>query len=619
MHFIPFNSRLEYHKTPFGAVVQGTSVHFRVIMPRNINCSALRLIYRSDNNDTVAIPMNWERMEGDHEEWWSVSFSPENIDIYWYFFEYDANSGRGTIKNIGNGVGKMGCEGEEWQLTVYSKDYKTPDWIKGGIMYQIFPDRFCSSGEKKENIPTERQLRNDWSGQPNWNPDKDGRITAYDYFGGDLKGIESKLGYLERLGVNCLYLNPIFEAHSNHRYDTADYMKIDPLLGVQEDFESLCHNAEKKGIKIILDGVFSHTGNDSIYFNALGRYNSVGAYQSQLSSYYNWYKWNSWPNDYASWWGVDILPEINEDEQSFVDYITGKNGVVRKWLRDGASGWRLDVADELPDTFIDRLRSAAKEENSDNYILGEVWEDASNKTSYGVRRRYLLGDQLDSVMNYPFADIIINFLKTGKTDGFMETVMNIIENYPPPAIDTLMNHIGTHDTARAITKLAGTDYNFKDRRKYAKKFLSNEQRLFGIQLMKMASAIQFTLPGVPCVYYGDEAGLEGYGDPFNRGCYPWGSENKELLDWYEKLGEIRKNCFALKHGHFVPISSSMGCICYARICEESGIIIISNRNAHSITYKLPDDWEKSKCVLGAEVNDNGNVPVEACSVAVLCK
>ena len=379
----------------------------------------------------------------------------------------------------------------------------------------------------------------DWGGQPYWRPNERGEVTNSDYFGGTLRGIEEKLPYLKSLGVTCLYMNPVFESHSNHRYDTADYSKIDPLLGDEEDFRALCQAAKELGIRVVIDGVFSHTGSDSVYFNREGRYPTPGAYNSQQSPYYPWYSFRQWPDSYDCWWNFDTLPNVQETNPSYDAYINGKEGIVRKWLAAGASGWRLDVADELPDPFLDNLTAAAKAQRPDALVLGEVWEDASNKTAYGVRRRYLLGQQLDTVMNYPFRDAILGFLLGGDPRNFAETVESICENYPPQCLRLLMNHIGTHDTERALTILGGEPAGNRGREWQAAQHLSPEQREIGLKRLRLASLIQYLLPGVPCIYYGDEAGMEGYRDPFNRACYPWGHEGLNLLTWYKGLGQLR--------------------------------------------------------------------------------
>ena len=307
MSFIPYNSRLYYHKSPFGAVREGEETTFRIVMPRGYGCIGAYLVVTSDSGERNSYPMWWECMEGENEEWWRVTFTPEKSGLYWYRFSVQRCDGESVITRFDGGKGRISPDGTDFQLTVYSKDFSTPDWIKGSVIYQIFPDRFASSGTKKRNVPAERVLRADWGGAPMWEPDSEGRITKYDFFGGDFKGIEQKLDYIKSLGVGCIYLNPIFEAHSNHRYDTANYEKTDPLLGTEKQFESLCRSAEKKGIKIILDGVFSHTGSDSVYFNKEKRYECLGAYNSKESPYFEWYKFRNYPDDYESWWGVDIL------------------------------------------------------------------------------------------------------------------------------------------------------------------------------------------------------------------------------------------------------------------------------------------------------------------------
>lgn len=605
MQYIPYNSRLEYHKYPFGAVRDSDNVTFRIILPREFRCTAARLLIKADGENYRSLGMYWDCMQGDGEEWWKVEFTPGKTGLYEYYFEYDTIWGNGRIFNFGDGTGRICDSGRDWQLTVYDKNFTTPDWIKGGVFYQIFPDRFYGSGEKKVNVPDDRIMRTDADGEPFWRPDQNGKVKNNDYLGGDLKGIEQKLPYLSSLGVTCIYLNPIFEAQSNHRYDTSDYQKIDSLLGSEDDFSNLCTAADKLGIKIILDGVFSHTGDDSVYFNKYGRYPDVGAYQSKESEYYGWYKFNEWPDDYVSWWGIDILPEVQEENSHFNEYINGADGIAAKWLKLGASGWRLDVADELPDCFLDNFRKAAKGAKPDALVLGEVWEDASNKCSYSHRRRYLLGEQLDSVMNYPFADAVIEFVRNADAEKFAATVMQIVENYPKPVLDVLMNHIGTHDTARAITALAGESCAYRDRYWQSVQQLSEKKYFEGIELMKAASTIQFTLPGVPSIYYGDEAGMQGYKDPFNRRFFPWGRENQSLVEHYRKLGRIRKENPLFAEGKLQILSSVAGCTAYSRSDGGEAVLVIANMNPHPITYYMKSEWNNARDLLGnAFVRDN---------------
>lgn len=618
MTFIPFNSRSTYFKSKFGSVTEGEEITFRIAVPCSFNIGGAFLMVKKDGEEYTEYKMNYESRTGEDSESYTVTVKIGECGLYFYRFDFLGGYGRGSILNGGDGVGVFSDNGQgftDWQLTV-SKNFDTPQWLKGGIIYQIFPDRFMNSGKEKQNVPSDRIIRSDWGGEPYFRPDRNGEVLNNDYFGGDLEGIRQKLPYLKDLGVTCIYLNPIFEAHSNHRYNTADYGKIDPLLGDEEDFEKLCKSADEMGIKIILDGVFSHTGDDSVYFNRKERYNCVGAYQSKDSEYAEWYKFHHFPDKYDSWWGFKTLPEVKEESPSYREFICGDDGIAAKWLKMGAGGFRLDVADELPDIFLDDLKKAVKKAKPDALLLGEVWEDATNKFSYGVRRRYLLGDQLDSVMNYPFAEAILEFCRAGNAEQFMSGIMNIVENYPKQCLDVMMNHIGTHDTVRAITRLAGESSDYRDREWQSSHKLSFFEYRQGIERLKLAAALQYTLPGVPSVYYGDEAGLQGYRDPFNRGCYPWGNENRELIDFYRTLGKIRRENSVFKEGKFTPVSAAMGCVAYTREDETGGILIIANRNTHAISYHLPAKFTASAALYG-ENPENGSVTIPACSFAIL--
>lgn len=613
--YIPYNCSKEYHKYPFGAVCGCADVVLRIILPRNFGCTGARVILKKDGEDARGIEMQWDCMQGGDEEWWKAVVNFSETGLYFYHFEYDTSWGTSGIYSSGGDEGFFQGSGNDWQITVYDKDFKTPDWIKGGIFYQIFPDRFYCSGKKKNNVPQDRIIRTDYDGEPFWKPDENGKVLNNDYFGGDLEGIREKLPYLASLGVSCIYLNPIFEANSNHRYDTADYEKIDPMLGDEKDFSRLCREADEKyGIKIILDGVFSHTGADSRYFNKKRRYDTIGAYNSKSSPYYNWYKFTQWPDKYKSWWDIDILPEVIEETPDYIDYISGKNGIARKWLELGASGWRLDVADELPDVFLDEFTKSVKTCKPDALIIGEVWEDASNKTSYSRRRRYLLGSQLDSVMNYPFADAIIDFVVNKNAEGFNKKVMTVTQNYPKPVVDVLMNHIGTHDTVRALTALAGESCLYKGREWQSGRALTPEQREKGLILLKEAAVIQYTLPGVPCVYYGDEAGAEGYKDPFNRKYYPWGKENTELAQYYKELGKVRRANESFKCGEYRCVSAVLGCAAYTR---GNDILVIANSNSHPINYYYPPEWQGCAKIFGQGSSENDYAAIDAHSAVIL--
>lgn len=594
-----FNSRNELYRNPVGAVKEDENIHLRIKLSRSLSCSNARLVVHAESGETSVSDLFWCGMEGDKEEWWECDFTPEKPGLYFYYFELRTIHG---LRKLSKGYGGEGTfdSNDVWQITAYSKDFETPSWLEGGIIYQIFPDRFHSSNTPKANTPSYRRNHDDWYEDPYWAPDEHGIIGNDDFFGGDFKGVEEKLPYLKELGVTCIYFNPIFLSYSHHGYDTADYSLVDPQLGTEEDLSHLCKTAkEKYGIHIIIDGVFSHTGSDSIYFNKYNHFDSVGAYNSQDSEYYSWYNFIEWPQKYESWWGFDTLPNVNETDPAYNEFINGENGIARKWLKSGISGWRLDVADELPDVFLDNFNKAVKSYDKEALILGEVWEDASTKTAYGIRRRYLLGGQLDSVMNYPFRNSIFGFLLGGSADYFMESVSQILENYPPQTIKILMNHIGTHDTERAITVLAGDPIHDGDRKWQSEMRLSEKQFELGIKRMKLASLIQYTLPGVPCIYYGDEAGVEGYKDPFSRRTYPWNKENTELLSWYKNLGQIRASQKMLANAKFRPIYSNGDVIMYERF--------IKSDNSEEVMLTIVNRGKKIQLIPKDLIDDNAQL------------
>ena len=595
-----FNSRDLQYRAPFGAVAEHTAVTLRVCMPRDWGCRAVTLSVTQDACPPTEFACTWDGMRGDSHEWWRVTFTPDTAGLYWYAFRVEVALGSGWLVRQADGTAAYSpnVDGPRWQLTCYEAGFTTPDWLAGGILYQIFPDRFAASGDPKEGVPADRVMHRDWDEAPEWRPDAFGRVRNNDFFGGDLKGIEQKLDYLQSLGVTCVYLNPIFESHSNHRYDTADYSRIDPLLGDESDFAALTAAAKRRGIRVMLDGVFSHTGADSVYFNRERRYEGDGAYNSPHSPYSDWYHFRRWPHEYGSWWGFDTLPEVDELSPAFMHYINGEDGIVSRWLEAGASGWRLDVADELPDGFLDALRHRVKATDPDALVLGEVWEDATTKESYGHRRRYLLGRQLDSVMNYPFRDAVLGFLLGGSGSDFIHAVWNVVENYPPQTLRLLMNHIGTHDTERALTVLGGEPACGRGRSWQAAQLLGEKQRTVGLRRLQLATLLQFALPGVPCIYYGDEAGLEGYRDPFNRGTYPWGHEDADLIAWYRALGACRAATPALAQGAFVPMASPEDTVCFVRRGGEGALLCAVNRSAEERQLFLPPDFAGGEICLG---------------------
>lgn len=619
--FPQFDSRNPFYKSPFGAVEEGTKIHFRILLPRDLRCSQAELAVKYDYSyDWVFVKLFWTGSFDNDTGIWECDFTPEEMGLYWYSFKLQTAEGTRFLvpADVDRKSSIERSPGRSWQITAYKKGFKTPDWPVGGVMYQIFPDRFNFSGEEKDIKRTDLKIQNDWYQCPDWMPNEYGEITNTDFFKGDLKGVTQKLPYLKELGVSCIYLNPICEAYSNHRYDTGNYDAVDPMLGTIEDFEELCAEAKKLDIRVINDGVFSHTGADSIYFNRSGRYGEGGAYRDQKSPYYSWYNFHQWPDNYNSWWGFYTLPEVNENDPAYNEYINGEKGVVRNYMRHGNSGWRLDVADELPDEFLENLRKAVKAQDPEGIVIGEVWEDASNKESYGARRRFLLGEQLDSVMNYVFRNAILDFVRGVDAKYVMDQIMSVVENYPKPVLRVLMNLLSTHDTERALTVMAGEPLNGRDRWWQANQKLTPEQRQRGIKLMKMAAAIQYTLPGFPCVYYGDEAGMEGYRDPFNRACYPWGRENQELIEWHKELGELRRNCETLWDSNFVNVYSQGRLLSYLRTTADEGLFCAFNSGFSDIIIDIPACFTSGygKPVMGTRV-EGGKLVVPSLGCAIM--
>ena len=480
--------------------------------------------------------------------------------LVWYYFIIRTSDGRMQFYGADSGEGRLESHApRSYQITVYDGAFTTPEHWREGIVYQIFPDRFRRSSwedfreraKYHANLGRFLRIHDRWSeevcftaapGSEDYEPN--------DFFGGDINGIREKLGYLASLGVTTIYLNPIFESASNHRYDTADYHHIDPIFGSENDFHALCEEAGELGIRIMLDGVFSHTGADSRYFDKCSRYDTLGAYESADSPYRSWYRFVGDSKHYDSWWGFPTLPNVNELEPSYAVFIAGEQSVLTHWANVGAKSWRLDVADELPDEFIRILRRRMKQNDPQSVLLGEVWEDCSNKYGPEGRRGYVNGDELDSAMNYPFTEAAISFL-TARTDAYAldHALQTLREHYPRPFFEACLNLISSHDIIRAATALSGAPDRNSVSRKLQAAYKPNEQdQQKGFQRLILAAALQMALPGVPCVYYGDEAGMTGMSDPFNRGTYPWGSENETVFAGYTTLMRARKVSAALKRG-----------------------------------------------------------------------
>lgn len=541
------HSHLPFFRTPQDAVPCGTKVTFRFVSDE-----AEGVFLRLWDGEEQLIPMVFDGITT-----YSANHAmPDTPRVMWYDFLVQSKDGEVAYGNAADMMGGEGCvqghDRRSFQITVYDPAFQTPAYMHGAHIYQIFPDRFYPAATQARCTRPDRYIHPHWDETPILMPDPaTGNVNiAADFFGGTLNGISEKLPYLKDLGVTVIYLNPIFESQSNHRYNTGDYTRVDAMLGTEEEFQALCQKADAMGLRVMLDGVFSHTGSDSVYFNKQGRYPTTGAYQSMESAYYPWYQFMQFPQVYKSWWGFDTLPEINEMDESYRKFMfDAEKGIVPMWIKNGACGWRLDVADELPMAFLRELRLAARKTKKDAVILGEVWEDASNKEAYGEQRCYCLGDTLDSVMNYPLRDSLIAFLKGEEpAQKLARLIRHQMAVYPVPFYFSLMNLIGSHDRSRAVNVFCGKTYENLPLDERGAQRLTDKEYALGVQRLQKAYEILFALPGAPTVYYGDEAGMQGGPDPFCRGTFPWGREDQTLTGFVKERLRSRMTDDLLLYG-----------------------------------------------------------------------
>ncbi len=572
---LTYNPRDCQYKIPYGAVAAGSVVWFALRPARGEGFSHAVLLARLEGreNETVTQPLLWTGTELGRDKFSGTLDTGNYVGLVWYSFVLTGEDGRET---------KLG----EYQLTVYQPE-SVPQWFGEGVTYQIFPDRFC-----RTTLPAPRPgrtIHQEWEEEPEWRPDETGEVRNRDFFGGSLNGIIEKLSYLAALGITTLYLCPVFEGAENHRYGTADYEQIDPMLGTKEDFSALCAAAHGLGMRVLLDGVFNHIGFVSRYFNGDGSYPDLGAYQSQSSPYADWFRFTQWPEQYEAWWGIYSLPAVREEAPSYRDYIFGgEASIVRRWLRAGADGWRLDVVDELPDDFVAGIHRAARAEQADAVILGEVWEDGTTKVAYGVRRKHLLGGHCDGLMNYPFRNAAVSYLLGGDAGDFMERMETLRENYPPSAFDSAMNFLGTHDTPRILTLLGvGRDCADLPKAWRSEHVLSAAERERGVNLLRLGAMLLFAFPGSPMIYYGDEAGMEGFEDPFNRRTYPWGREDSELKALFGTLGTVRKRLAPLRKGGIRYHAARGQLLAFTRTWAGETVLCALNSGGKNERFMLP--------------------------------
>jgi cyclomaltodextrinase len=574
--FQPFDLRC---KSPFGAVPSHTSVTF-TLRPRRAQGFSHALLFarfEASDHQPLTIAMPWIGMDGGCDLFSAVLPVGDYVGLIFYHFSLVSLDGHQE-------------DTADYQLTVYDDSEPVPRWFGEGVTYQIFPDRFHRIEiPNPDGMVGGRIVHQGWNDPPEFRPDAKGEIRNRDFFGGSLTGVEEKLPYLCELGVETLYFCPIFEAAENHRYGVGDYERIDPMLGTEEDFSRLCQKAHALGIRVLLDGVFNHTGFVSRYFNGDGSYGlGRGAAQSKDDPCYPWFTFESYPERYDCWWGIYSLPAVREMDPTYLDYIIrDQNSIVRRWLRAGADGWRLDVADELPDEFIRMLHTAVREEKMDGVVIGEVWEDGSNKISYNVRRQHIWGNHCDGLMNYPLRNALLQYLMGGDANRFMAELELLREHYPAFAFNSSMNSLGTHDTPRILT-LLGTESAFpQESRQWRAQFkLSPAQYALGKARLKLGALLLFAFPGSPTVYYGDEGGMEGFEDPFNRRTFPWGQVDQELLSWFQRLGQARKQLFPLRKGDLRYLRAEGSILIFSRSLGEETVIAAANAGTLALSYPV---------------------------------
>ena len=657
---IYFNSQDEAYKSPFGAVEAGEDVTFSITTGEDVN--QVKLIIKGAGTFEMEQPEAAAYELGVKN--WTCTVSVKNPGEYDYYFVVSNGS---DVKVYGDDDGFYG-EGKVTDLTgvmpydlvVYEAGFETPDWMKNAVIYQIFPDRFFDGNELNNQAQTwargevDYEYITDWYTLPE-NPEQKAMLDEATYkssgahygdgewsneiYGGDLEGITERVDYLKALGVNVIYLNPIFWSISNHRYDAVDYMEIDPILGTLGDFEELVAVAEANDMHIILDGVFNHVSDDSVYFDRyykfLGTSEKIGAYpywayvydymaengtaiaeaEAAAKAYfgaeygitdYSYTEWFAVRNttmagavdniglragkevySYEGWWGYDSMPVIYSTNGSEYqtgnwagEIINGSDSVTQYWITKGNNGWRLDVANEVSDETWQRFRDSVKSLDSDAVIIGEIWDDAT---------KYLMGDMYDSVMNYQFRNAVTSFAMGTGAEATTKALEKIRERYPEEAFYAMMNLVGSHDTTRILSYLdgIGDDRNQKDFDSafptYAKTSATAKARQY------LVAFLQFTYAGAPTIYYGDEIGMVGSDDPDDRRAFEWGKGNREIVEWYATLAAIREAYPALRTGDVQPIETgSNNLMGFARSLKNKAMVVVANNSSAAVDF-VPEE------------------------------
>ncbi|MBL8513834.1 MAG: hypothetical protein JNJ55_07560 [Betaproteobacteria bacterium] len=610
---VRFDSRDPAQKTPFGATPRGAEVAWSlnaapglasvmlVVERRILEGNQERLEYAG----TVRIPMQRE-VQGKIERWHAKhTFDAIGVHGYWFevntggkVFQYQNNRDAiyWTREKGSNGLGQIEESTPDvrsirrFRHTVFDPAFKAPQWAKDAIYYYIFPDRFRNGNKANDPKPGrdryqthDVEFHKDWMDRPYKPGSGDGSDAVYnnDFFGGDLAGVIDKLGYIQDLGANTIYMTPVFRAASNHKYDTADYKNIDPAFGTNEEFERLAREARKRGMRVIPDASFNHTGSDSIYFDRFGTFGGKGAFANgkinKDSPYASWYTFDATQNDpdkqYRGWVDVKDLPELNKMSPGWRDFVYAKpDGVTQLWLKRGATGWRMDVAPWVPDDFWREWRKAVKAADPDAITISETWFDAS---------KHLSGDMFDSTMNYIFRNVVIDYAKGGSAKAMIANLELIREVYPVEAQFALMNLLSSHDVARTLHVLG-----YEGGKTPAGQIDEAKQRF------KLAVFLQMTHPGSPAIYYGDEVGMTGGDDPYNRGPYPWadlgGKPDEAMRAYFKQLTAMRNLYAVFRHGEtMAPLFVDDHVVVVARKLDNTWALVALNNASSEKTIRVP--------------------------------
>ncbi len=619
-----FDSRHADSKTPFGAQPQGTEIRFALASTRPGLLRATLVLERRH------LSGNQEQLS--YEPLQRIAMTPEGhglgtafhatvrfdeIGIFGYWFELETQQGRYALQNNKDTVhwtrekGSLGPAVVErlpadtrgirrYRQTIHARDFTVPAWAHDAVYYAIFPERFRNGDPSNDPRPgggrvqdryqghdVERHAR--WIERPYKPGSGDGSDAVHnnDFFGGDLAGILEKLDDIRALGVNTIYLTPIFRAASNHKYDTADYTEVDPALGSHADFERLCAEAAKRGLRVLPDTSLNHVGADSRYFDRFARHTPAerpGAFRGGRiqagSPYADWFSFDpgqaSPDRQFKGWVGVTDLPEIDKGSRAFRDFAYGPGGVMQQWLDRGAAGWRMDVAPWVPDDFWREWRRAVKAHRPDAITIAETWFDAS---------KYFLGDTFDGTMNYIFRSAALDFAAGGDARRLAAQLEFMRESYPAQALLANMNLLSSHDQPRALHALGEREGSSASARRLAR------------QRLRLAWLLQMTAPGAPSLYYGDEVGVSGGDDPFNRAPYPWADEGgapDETLraDW-RRLAALRQQHPVLRRG--LPdaprLATAQQLALPRRLGDARALTVLSNApGATRASIPLGPDW-----------------------------